>query len=148
MRTYSSSVALSTNPTPRTVCRSFIGNGSSILRRIRAICTSITLSRDVWRTVVFHTSRATRIPFCPVIAHSRPCRQRFTENWHANGKCQKEFRIPSGRFMLSFREGKNMFAKAGPFLDDPLRQLPTPLPKSSPEPLTDCPLGGQRVCIV
>ena len=50
--------------------------------------------------------------------------------------------------MLSFREGKNVFAKAGPFLDDPLRQLPTPLPKSSPEPLTDCPLGGQRVCIV
>src|SRR5579864_7424739 len=36
-----------TKPTPRTVCRSLTGQGSSILRRMRAICTSITLSIEV-----------------------------------------------------------------------------------------------------
>src|SRR5579864_3920510 len=48
-----------TKPTPRTVCRSLTGHGSSIFRRIRAMWTSITLSIEVYRMVVFHTSRAT-----------------------------------------------------------------------------------------
>ena len=48
----------SMNPTPRTVCSSFFSNGSSILRRSRAIVTSMTLSSGVARAVTRHTSRA------------------------------------------------------------------------------------------
>jgi hypothetical protein len=45
-------------PTPRRVCRSLTGNGSSILRRRRVICTSITLSIGVKREVSRQTSFA------------------------------------------------------------------------------------------
>src|SRR5262245_17286044 len=45
-------------PTPRTVCSSFLSYGSSILRRNRAIVTSMTLSSGVARAVACHTSRA------------------------------------------------------------------------------------------
>src|SRR4051812_25031023 len=44
-------------PTPRTVCSSFLSYGSSILRRRRAMVTSMTLSRGVARAVACHTSR-------------------------------------------------------------------------------------------
>src|SRR5262249_5913852 len=44
-----SRAAPSTNPMPRTVCRSFLSKGSSILRRSRAIVTSMTLSSGVAR---------------------------------------------------------------------------------------------------
>src|SRR5215467_3255710 len=46
------------NPTPRTVCSSFVSNGSSIFRRRRATVTSITLSSGVARAVTRQTSRA------------------------------------------------------------------------------------------
>src|SRR5262245_20642038 len=46
-----------TKPTPRTVWSSFTGNGSSILRRRRAIDTSMTLSSGVARAATRHTSR-------------------------------------------------------------------------------------------
>src|SRR5262245_15600103 len=45
-------------PTPRTVCSSFLSYGSSILRRSRAIVTSMTLSSGVARAAACHTSRA------------------------------------------------------------------------------------------
>src|SRR5262245_14849814 len=45
-------------PRPRTVCSSFLSYGSSILRRSRAIVTSITLSSGVALAVACHTSRA------------------------------------------------------------------------------------------
>ena len=48
----------SVKPTPRTVWSSFRSNPSSILRRSRAMCTSMTLSIGVARAVSFHTSRA------------------------------------------------------------------------------------------
>src|SRR5580698_1333423 len=44
---YLSSGSRRTKPRPRTVCSSFTGNGSSTFLRMRAICTSITLSNDV-----------------------------------------------------------------------------------------------------
>src|SRR5262249_19014900 len=47
-----------TNPMPRTVCRSFLSKGSSILRRSRAIVTSMTLSRGVARAATCHTELA------------------------------------------------------------------------------------------
>src|SRR5262249_49570709 len=46
-----------TNPTPRTVWSSFTGNGSSILRRSRAVDTSMTLSSRVARAATRHASR-------------------------------------------------------------------------------------------
>src|SRR5215471_4827563 len=46
-----------TKPTPRTVWSSFTVKGSSILRRRRAIETSMTLSRGVARAATRHTSR-------------------------------------------------------------------------------------------
>src|SRR6185312_16893173 len=45
-------------PRPRTVCSSFLSYGSSILRRSRAIVTSMTLSSGVALAVACHTSRA------------------------------------------------------------------------------------------
>src|SRR5581483_5621498 len=50
--------AFRTKPTPRTVWTSLVANPSSTLRRMRTMCTSMTLSRGVWRTVSFQTSRA------------------------------------------------------------------------------------------
>src|SRR5205814_6976749 len=46
------------NPTPRTVWISLGSAVSSTLRRRRAMCTSMTLSRGVARPVSFQTSRA------------------------------------------------------------------------------------------
>src|SRR5256886_1267135 len=48
----------SKNPTPRMVWISFVGKGSSTLRRTRAMVTSITLSSGVARAVTCQTSRA------------------------------------------------------------------------------------------
>src|SRR5437899_4057754 len=48
----------SKNPTPRMVWISFVGKGSSTLRRTRAMVTSMTLSSGVARAVTCQTSRA------------------------------------------------------------------------------------------
>src|SRR5262249_31055580 len=48
----------STKPTPRTVCRSLRSKGSSILRRSRAMVTSMTLSSGVARAFTCQTSEA------------------------------------------------------------------------------------------
>src|SRR5262245_4093154 len=55
-------------PTPRTVCSSFLSYGSSILRRSRAIVTSMTLSSGVARAIACHTSRVniSRDPTVPL----------------------------------------------------------------------------------